>query len=55
MDRIGNYYFIDANANCHFAPPDEGCDFTQAMQMHGVPFTLLLKRMMQNTMREWGY
>ncbi len=52
-DNLGNYFFIDANANCHFAPPDV-CDFTLAMQMHGVSFTKVLKRLMQNTMREWG-
>lgn len=55
MDRLGNYYFIDANANCHFAPSAQDCDFSMAMKMHGVPFSLLLKRMLQNTMREWGY
>jgi D-alanine-D-alanine ligase len=53
-DRMGNYYFIDANCNCHFAPPDIS-EFAQTMKMYGVPFTKLLKRLLQNTMREWGY
>jgi D-alanine-D-alanine ligase len=53
-DRMGNYYFIDANCNCHFAPPDIS-EFAQTMKMHGVPFKKLLKRLLQNTMREWGY
>lgn len=54
MDRMGNYYFIDANCNCHFAPPDIS-EFAQTMKMYGVPFKKLLKRLLQNTMREWGY
>jgi D-alanine-D-alanine ligase len=57
MDHKGNYYFIDANANCHFAPPESECDceISHVMPMYGVPFKILLKRLLQNTMREWGY
>lgn len=57
MDRLGNYYFIDANANCYFAPPESKYDpeITFTMKMYGVPFKVLLKRLLQNTMREWGY
>jgi len=57
MDRSGNYYFIDANANCHFAPPESFCDceISHVMEMYGMPFRVLLKRLLQNTMREWGY
>jgi D-alanine-D-alanine ligase len=54
MDRIGNYYFIDANANCHMAPNPKECDFTLALNMYGISFTHFLKRLLQNTMREWG-
>lgn len=55
MDRMGKYYFIDANANCHFGPPEWECEMTNTLKNYGVPFTILLKRMLQNTMREWGY
>lgn len=55
IDRYGKYYFIDSNPNCYFAPPNMGCDITQTMKMYGVPFRVLLKRLLQNTMREWGY
>ena len=55
MDRLGKYYFIDANANCHFAPPSWECEMTMTMKDYGVPFKTLLKRLMQNTMRDWGY
>ncbi len=57
MDVKGNYYFIDANANCHFAPPESTCDceISHVLPMYGVPFKMLLKRLLQNTMREWGY
>jgi hypothetical protein len=28
---------------------------TDTLSNYGVPFKLLLKRLLQNTMREWGY
>lgn len=58
MDRLGNYYLIDANANCHFAPfsfDESTSEISQAMGMYGIKFQTLLKRLLQNTMREWGY
>lgn len=57
MDRLGNYYIIDANANCYFAPPESKDDpeITHTMHMYGISFNTLLKRLLQNTMREWGY
>jgi D-alanine-D-alanine ligase-like ATP-grasp enzyme len=55
MDKNGKYFVIDANANCHFGPPEWLCEMTLTMQKYGVPFTTLLKRLLQNTMREWGY
>ncbi|PIP52088.1 hypothetical protein COX09_03470 [Candidatus Beckwithbacteria bacterium CG23_combo_of_CG06-09_8_20_14_all_47_9] len=54
MDRLGNYYFIDSNPNCHFAPPHHFCDMTETMEKYGVPFRVLLKKMLINTMREWS-
>lgn len=55
MDRMGKYYFIDANANCHFGTPEWECEMTNTLGKYGVPFVTLLKRLLQNTMREWGY
>lgn len=55
MDKLGNYFFIDANANCHFGPPDSFCELATTMEMYGVSFQKVLKRLLQNTMREWGY
>lgn len=55
LDRHGKYYFIDSNPNCFFAPPELLSDITVVMKMYGVPFRTLLKRLLQNTMREWGY
>lgn len=55
MDRLGKYYFIDANANCHFGPPSWDCEMTLTLKDYGIPFKTLLKRLLQNTMREWGY
>lgn len=55
MDNLGKYYFIDANANCHFGPDNSVCEMTATLEQYGVPLRLLLKRLLQNTMREWGY
>lgn len=55
MDLFGKYYFIDANANCHFGPSTKDCELTMTMRDYGVPLKIMLKRLMQNTMREWGY
>jgi D-alanine-D-alanine ligase len=55
MDQYGKYYFIDSNPNCYFTPPEYYSEITMTMKMYGVPFRVLLKRLLQNTMREWGY
>lgn len=55
MDNLGKYFFIDANANCHFGPPERNSELAVTMAMYGVPFHTVLKRLLQNTMREWGY
>jgi len=55
MDRLGKYYFIDANANCHFGPPEWNSEMSVTLRDAGIPFNTLLKRLLQNTMREWGY
>lgn len=54
MDRLGKYYFIDANANCHFGPPEWNSEMSVTLQDAGIPFVTVLKRLLQNTMREWG-
>ncbi len=55
MDRLGKYYFIDANANCHFGPPEWNSEMSVTLEKAGIPFTNLLKKLLQNTMRQWGY
>lgn len=55
MDKKGKMFFIDANANCHFGPDPNICEMTDTMKKYGVHFITLLKRLLQNTMREWGY
>lgn len=55
LDRHGKYYFIDSNPNCYFAPPSMFSEISMTMKLYGVPFKVLLKRLLQNTMREWGY
>lgn len=54
MDKTGNYYFIDANANCYLAPPEMECELSRTLKDNGVPFTQALKQLLENTMRERG-
>ncbi len=54
QDKKGNYYFIDANANCYLATPEQECELSRTLKANGIPFTLALKQLMENTMREWG-
>jgi len=55
QDKYGKFYVIDANANCHFGPDPNICEMTDALKSYGVNFSTLLTRLLQNTMREWGY
>ena len=54
LDKTGNYYFIDANANCYLAPPEMECELSRTLKDNGVGFAQALKQLMENTMREWG-
>ena len=54
MDKTGNYYFIDANANCYLAPPEMECELSRTLKDNGIPFTQALKQLLENTTREWG-
>ncbi|MDZ4228821.1 MAG: hypothetical protein U1C50_01040 [Patescibacteria group bacterium] len=49
MDKQGNYFFIDANANCYFASPEAECELSRTLQDNGIDFTLALKQLMATT------
>ncbi|HLD35011.1 MAG TPA: hypothetical protein VJB62_04060 [Patescibacteria group bacterium] len=47
MDNQGNYYFIDANANCYLAAPEFECELSRTLKENGVPFTQALKQLLE--------
>lgn len=52
VDGAGRNYFIDANANPFFGPPQEShSPYTMILEMYGVDFEEILKRLFLNTMR----
>lgn len=55
MDVNGNYYVIDANCNCDFSPPEGSAGIAQALKTYHIPFELMLKSLLQTTMRKWDY
>ena len=52
LDNSGRYYFIDSNANPFFGPPEIECPLTKTLEMYSISFPEILKRLINNTMRE---
>jgi D-alanine-D-alanine ligase len=52
IDPSGRYYFIDANSNPAFGPKETDCAIGNILEIYGIPFTEVLKRIMSNTMRD---
>lgn len=52
VDSSNRYYFIDSNANPAYGPKESLCAIGTVLDMYGVTFTDLLKRLIINTMNE---
>ncbi len=52
IDGAGRYYFIDSNSNPFFGPKEIDCPMASVLEMYGVTFTEILKRLLSNTMRD---
>ena len=52
MDAAGRYYVIDANANPAFGPTEVQTAIAYILEMYGISFTEILRRIMINTIRE---
>jgi D-alanine-D-alanine ligase len=52
LDNSGRYYFIDSNANPLFGPKEIECPLANALELYSVGFMEILKRLINNTMRE---
>ncbi len=55
LDGAGRHYFIDANTNPFFGPPQEThSPYAMILAMYGVDFTEILKRLFLNTLKGTG-
>lgn len=50
LDQSGRYYFVDANCNPAFGPKIMNVAISSILDMYGIPFTEILKRLIINTM-----
>lgn len=52
MDSSGRYYFIDSNSNPAFGPKELDVAMSNVLDLYGITFKDILKRLMINTMRD---
>jgi len=52
MDSSGRYFFVDANSNPAFGPKETDCALANILDLYGIPFVEILKRLLLNTMRD---
>jgi len=52
LDQSGRYFFIDANCNPAFGPKELEVALSVILDMYGISFYEILKRLMLNTMRD---
>jgi D-alanine-D-alanine ligase len=52
LDQSGRYFFIDANSNPAFGPKELDVAIANICGLYGISFKEILKRLMQNTLRD---
>lgn len=52
IDQSGRFYFIDSNSNPAFGPKETNCALANILDLYGISFSEILKRILQNTMRD---
>jgi len=52
LDGSSRYFFIDVNHNPAFGPREVDCAMTNIMNLYGIPFLEILKRLLLNTMHD---
>lgn len=52
IDASGRYFFVDSNSNPAFGPKETTCALALILDLYGISFSEIVKRIMQNTMRE---
>ncbi len=51
LDESGRYYFIDCNANPAFGPLESDCAVSHVLNLYGVDFEQIIRRLAQNVTR----
>lgn len=52
LDQSGRYFFIDTNCNPAFGPKELDMALSVILDLYGIPFMQILKRLILNTVRE---
>lgn len=52
VDSSGRYYFIDSNSNPAFGPKEVDCALANILDLYGIGFPDILKRLILNTFRD---
>ncbi len=52
LDQSGRYFFIDTNCNPAFGPKELDMALSVILDMYGIPFPEILKRLLLNTVRD---
>lgn len=50
MTKRGTYYFIDSNPNCSLGPKEIECDIAVILDLYGINFNEILRRLIKNCM-----
>ena len=52
LDPSGRYFFVDANSNPAFGPKELECAIASILDLYGISFIEILKRLLMNTLRD---
>lgn len=52
IDQSGRYFFLDSNSNPAFGPKETDCAISNILDLYGITFEEILKRLMYNTLHE---
>lgn len=52
IDQSGRYFFIDSNCNPAFGPKEQNVALSVILDLYGIPFVEILKRLLLNTVRD---
>lgn len=52
LDSSGRYFFLDCNSNPAFGPKEIDCAISTILDLHGLSFLDILKRLLLNTLRD---